>query len=64
SKDILKTNEAKLIKIAERLLETEKIEGDEFIELMKDEAEVEAVAETEPAEEIIPEVLPEEQDNI
>ncbi|MBQ9937971.1 MAG: AAA family ATPase, partial [Oscillospiraceae bacterium] len=64
SKNILKTNEAKLIKIAERLLETEKIEGDEFIELMKDEAEVEAVAETEPAEEIIPEVLPEEQDNI
>jgi len=50
AKNILTEHEDKLIKVAEKLLETEKIEGDEFVELMKDEPETAELSE--PAEAI------------
>ena len=46
AKNILTEHEDKLIKVAEKLLETEKIEGDEFVELMKDEPETAELSET------------------
>ena len=45
AKDILRSHEDKLTKIAEKLLETEKIEGAEFAELMKDCEETPSIAE-------------------